>query len=283
PCVIVTILIDMIPLNSPAEGPEGNILFFVRTFLAFWISTIVISLQFRHCVPSVSFSNAHILASATFTATPTTCVYYGVSLLIGFPLPFGIQLVSPVWVTFMLIPLVPFLKRAYSQSPEWTQIVNTLKSWVSQENLVLIYPTYFYVFTTLPANAKTPFAMLLPTMKILMRNVMSRTVVHLSDEIPEIVLMNVEVFNSLFMSYCMQNSPSIWTTLGLIVIDGTQMIASMHDVDKVSKRMQVVKDRVTTERARGGARGGARAKMGGRMPPPHFFGDGVSIFLDFFI
>ncbi|KAG6610897.1 ABCG transporter ABC Superfamily [Phytophthora cinnamomi] len=92
--------------------------------------------------------------------------------------------------------------------------------------------------------------MLLPIMKIVMRNIMSRTVVHLSDEIPEIVLMNVEVFNSLFMSYCMQNSPSIWTTLGLILIDGTQMIASMHDVEKVIRRMQIVKDRVTTERAR---------------------------------
>ncbi|KAE9078459.1 hypothetical protein PF010_g23115 [Phytophthora fragariae] len=150
----------------------------------------------------------------------------------------------------MLIPLVPFLRKAYYQPAVRTQIVNTLKSWVFQESLVLIYPTFFYVFTTLPTNAKTPFAMLLPIMKTIMRNVMSRTVVHLGDEIPEIVLMNVEVFNSLFMSYCMQNSPSIWTTLGLILVDGTQMIASMHDVEKVIKRMQIVKEQVTTERAR---------------------------------
>ncbi|GMF37142.1 unnamed protein product [Phytophthora fragariaefolia] len=75
-------------------------------------------------------------------------------------------------------------------------------------------------------------------MKIFMRNIMSRTVVHLSDEIPEIVLMNVEVFNSLFMSYCMQNSPSIWTTLRLTVIDSTQMIASMNEVGKAINRMK---------------------------------------------
>lgn len=102
----------------------------------------------------------------------------------------------------------------------WLQIINTLKTWVGQESLVLIYLTYFYVFTTLPSNAKNPFAMLLPIIKIFMRNVMARTVLHLNDEIPEVVLMNVEMFNSLFMSYCMQNSPSIWTTLGLIAIDG---------------------------------------------------------------
>lgn len=150
----------------------------------------------------------------------------------------------------MLIPLLPFLAKAWLDPEARLQIINTLKSWISQEILVVIYPAYFYIFTTLPANAKTPFAMLLPIMKIFMRNVTSRTVIHLGDEIPEVVLMNVEVFNSLFMSYCMQNSPSIWTTLGLIVIDGTQMIASMHDVDKVIKRMQIVKDQVTKERAR---------------------------------
>ncbi|KAI9993184.1 hypothetical protein PInf_015255 [Phytophthora infestans] len=79
---------------------------------------------------------------------------------------------------------------------------------------------------------------------------MSRTVVHLNDEIPEVVLMNVEVFNSLFMSYCMQNTPSIWTTLGLIAIYGAQMIASMLDVAVVIQRLRVLKERVNSERGR---------------------------------
>ncbi|GMF37140.1 unnamed protein product [Phytophthora fragariaefolia] len=48
----------------------------------------------------------------------------------------------------------------------------------------------------------------------------------------------------------MQNTPSIWTTLGLIVIDGAQMVASSHDVRKVVKRMEIVKNRVNTEHIR---------------------------------
>ncbi|KAE9054683.1 hypothetical protein PF007_g32556, partial [Phytophthora fragariae] len=92
--------------------------------------------------------------------------------------------------------------------------------------------------------------MLLPVIKIFMRNVMARTVLHLNDEIPEVVLMNVEVFNSLFMSYCMQNSPSISTTLRLIAIDGAQMLVSMHDVSDVIQRLRVWKERVNTEHAR---------------------------------
>ncbi|KAE9002840.1 hypothetical protein PR002_g17518 [Phytophthora rubi] len=91
--------------------------------------------------------------------------------------------------------------------------------------------------------------MLLPVIKIFMRNVMARTVLHLNDEIPEVVLMNVEVFNSLFMSYCMHNSPSIWTTLGLIAVDGAQMLASMHDVGIVIQRLQILKELVDAEHA----------------------------------
>ncbi|KAJ8525320.1 hypothetical protein ON010_g15795 [Phytophthora cinnamomi] len=250
PCVIITILVDVIPLRPPAEGPNANYLFMVWTFLAFWISTIAISLQFRHSVPSVGLSNVRIVVNGVFTAVFSTGVLYALSLVIGFPLPFGILTVSPAWVTFMLIPLASFVRKARLDPAVWLQIMNTLKTWVGQESLVLIYPAYFYVFTTLPTNVKTPFAMLLPIIKIFMRNVMSRTVVHLNDEIPEVVLMNVEVFNSLFMSYCMQNSPSIWTTLGLIAIDGAQMIASMYDVSDVIQRLRILKERVNAEHDR---------------------------------
>ncbi|GMF37146.1 unnamed protein product [Phytophthora fragariaefolia] len=250
PSVIITILVDLIPMRPPSEGLNANYLFMVRTFLAFWISTIVISLQFRHSVPSVALSNIRIMVNATFTAVPSMSTLYVLSLVIGFPLPFGILVVSPAWVTFMLIPLASFLKKARANPAVWLKITNTLKTWIGQESLVLIYPTYFYFFTTLPSHAKTPFAMLLPIIKILMRNIMSRTVVHLNDEIPEVVLMNVEVFNSLFMSYCMQNSPSIWTTFGLIVIDGAQMLVSMHDVSNVIQRLRILKDLVNTENSR---------------------------------
>ncbi|EGZ21814.1 hypothetical protein PHYSODRAFT_497671, partial [Phytophthora sojae] len=220
PCVIITLLADVMRLGPPSQETRDSYQFIVRTLFIYWISTITITLQFRHSVPSVRLSNARVMLNAAFTAVLSFGAIYALTLLIGFPLPFTFITVSPAWVTFMLVPLASFVKKARLNPEVWLQIINTLKTWVGQESLVLIYLTYFYVFTTLPSNAKTPFAMLLPIIKIFMRNVMARTVLHLNDEIPEVVLMNVEMFNSLFMSYCMQNSPSIWTTLGLIAIDG---------------------------------------------------------------
>ncbi|KAG2766087.1 hypothetical protein PC116_g14788 [Phytophthora cactorum] len=250
PCVIITILVDLIPLRPPAEGLDANYLFVLRVFLSFLVASIVVFLQFRHSIPATSLSNLRVFITSIITAAQTTGALYGLSRIIGFPLPFGIITVSPAWVAFLLLPLASFLRRARSDPELWPLVVNSLKVWVCQESLVVIYPTYFYIFTTLSAEAKTYFAFLLPIIKMILRNVMSRTVVHLNDEIPEVVLMNVEVFNSLFMSYCMQNTPSIWTTLGLIAIDGAQMIASMHDVGNVIKRMESVRNRVAAERSR---------------------------------
>lgn len=250
PCVIITILVDLIPLRSPAEGLHANYEFVVRVFLSFLVASVAVNLQFRHSMPSAPLSNQRVAVTSAITAAQTTSVLYGLSRVVGFPLPFGIITVSPAWVAFLLIPLASFLRKARADPELWPLVLNSLKVWVCQETLVVIYPTYFYIFTTLPQNAKTPFAMLLPIIKMVLRNIMSRTVVHLNDEIPEVVLMNVEVFNSLFMSYCMQNTPSLLTTMGLIVIDGAQMIASMHDVGKFIKRMQIVKDRVNAEHIR---------------------------------
>jgi len=250
PCVLITLLVDLIPLRPPSEGLQANYLFVVRIFLSFLVASIVVNLQFRHSLPSAPLSNLRLIVTSAIIAAETTAVLYALALVVGFPVPFGIITVSPVWVAFLLLPLASFLRRARADPELWPQVINSLKVWVSQEALVVIYPTYFYVFTTLSTKAKTPFTFLLPIIKMILRNVMSRTVVHLNDEIPEVVLMNVEVFNSLFMSYCMQNTPSLWTTLGLIAIDGAQMIASMHDVGLVIQRMQLVRDRVASERAR---------------------------------
>ncbi|GMF37144.1 unnamed protein product [Phytophthora fragariaefolia] len=252
PSVIITILVDLIPLRPSSEGLQANYLFIVRTFLSFWVTTIAINLQFKHTVPTSPLTKVQIIVSSAFTAVLTTGVMYVLSLTIGFPLPFEIITVSPAWVAFMLVPLISFLHNARSDPVVWLQIVNTLKTWVCLESLVIIYPMYFYLFTTLPAKAKTPFVMLLPIIKIILRNVMSRTVVHLKDEIPEVVLMNVEVFNSLFMSYCMQNTPSVWAALGLIAIDADQMLASLHDVEVIIQYLRSLQELVDSERSQQG-------------------------------
>eukprot|EP00644_Phytophthora_capsici_P008141 jgi/Phyca11/125946/e_gw1.60.112.1 len=73
-----------------------------------------------------------------------------------------------------------------------------------------------------------------------MRNIFTLTVVHLSDEMPEVVVFNSEVFNALFVSYCMQNSPSFGTTLMVTAALLAQLAMSLRDVNDAVHRMDKI-------------------------------------------
>ncbi|KAE9218280.1 hypothetical protein PF005_g8325 [Phytophthora fragariae] len=174
---------------------------------------------------------------------------YALALVIGFPLPFSIAVVSPAWLTLLFLPLAPWIKRAYADQTVWFHVANSLKVMMCQETLVVVYPAFFYVFTTVPTSCKTVFALLLPIIKLLLRNVMANAVVHLNDDIPEVVILNVEVFSALFVAYCMQNTPSVKTTFVLMAVDALQMSASLYDISHVIQRMKTLRKESEARRA----------------------------------
>ncbi|KAI9982886.1 hypothetical protein PInf_006686 [Phytophthora infestans] len=131
--------------------------------------------------------------------------------------------------------------RPIQQNPgTGTMVINTIKVWLCEVLLVVTYPLYFYVFTTLTKTGQMFFASLLPVIKLVMRNIFALTVVHLSDEMPEVIVFNSEVFNALFVSYCMQNSPSFGTTLMVTAAILIQLVMSLRDVSDGVHRMDKV-------------------------------------------
>ncbi|KAE8984949.1 hypothetical protein PR001_g23031 [Phytophthora rubi] len=96
--------------------------------------------------------------------------------------------------------------------------------------LLLIYPPYYHLFTTLPETSQTVYTLLLPVIKLLMRNLFARAVRHLGDETPELVVFNADTFGSLFVSYCMQSSPSIWSTIVIIAADAVLIGLCLRDI-----------------------------------------------------
>lgn len=80
-----------------------------------------------------------------------------------------------------------------------------------------------------------PFTLLLPVIKLLMRNLFARAVGHLGDETPVLVIFNADVFGSLFVAYCMHSSPSFWATMELMVVDISLMGLSLRDIERARK------------------------------------------------
>jgi len=55
---------------------------------------------------------------------------------------------------------------------------------------------------------------------------------------PEVIIFNSEVFNALFVSYCMQNSPSFETTLVMTAALLVQIALSLRDVNEAVGRIE---------------------------------------------
>ncbi|KAK1948513.1 hypothetical protein P3T76_000802 [Phytophthora citrophthora] len=241
PCFLLITIVDSVPLRPISEGIHSSLLFFIRAFVYFWIASIGALWQFKHTVPPAPLTNVKIVVYGAIIAVITITVMYSLTLAIGYPLPFGIVTVSPVWSCLLLAPFVSWMKNARKDPIVWSMLMNLLKIMVCQESLIFIYPTYFYLFTTIPDSGKTAFSLLLPVMKLILRGAMAKTVVHLNDEIPLMVVLNVDLFSALFSTYCMQSSPSVKTTCVLMAADVLQICMSLYDIELVVQRMRVLK------------------------------------------
>lgn len=229
PCLIVTIAVDVLPLADPSEGLGANKMFFARIFYTFIVVSVLVVQQFRMSVPLLPYPLKRILVESMLISACVVGIFYGVAQTIGFPVPFGLLMMVPLWATLIVIAMtVAWAKKVRETPGAATMIVNAAKLWVCQVSLTFTYPPYFYIFTTLPKGGKTALALLLPLIKLFMRNVVARTVTHLKDEMPEVVVFNCDVFNALFVSYCMQNSPTIWITLEIMFFDVVMMTFSLR-------------------------------------------------------
>lgn len=53
-------------------------------------------------------------------------------------------------------------------------LIDMVKLWICDFLLGFIYPPYFYIFTSLTSQAQMAFTLLLPVIKIFMRNLFAR-------------------------------------------------------------------------------------------------------------
>lgn len=123
-------------------------------------------------------------------------------------------------------------------------LVDMTKLWMCDFLLFFIYPSYYYVFTRLEHDAQMAFTLLLPVIKLFMRNLFARAVGHLGDETPTLVIFNADVFGSLFTAYCMQSSPSFWTTMELMAIDVCLIGISLRDIEKARRGLDELERKI---------------------------------------
>lgn len=106
PCLLVTVVIDALPLADPSEGVYANVVFWVREYYTFLVITFLATEQFRYSVPILPYPLKRAIVSTAVAAALSVGLMFGLTVLIGFPLPFSILFVTPPWLSFIAFFLV---------------------------------------------------------------------------------------------------------------------------------------------------------------------------------
>lgn len=105
PCLVVTVLVDVIPLADPSKGVAANTLFFVRDQLITYVLTFICINQFRVSLPVLPYPIYKAFWHSVWISGLSMGALYTLSSTIGFPFPFSLMVVTPTWVTLISISM----------------------------------------------------------------------------------------------------------------------------------------------------------------------------------
>ncbi|KAG7394296.1 hypothetical protein PHYBOEH_005408 [Phytophthora boehmeriae] len=247
PCLLLVTAIDCAPMAPPEDGSSANYLFWARDCLSIALMTRVILEQFRVSVPGLHINWLQIVAMPVISSGGAVMFMIAMASIIGFPLPFALVIGIPVWFVVLIICFACFFGRVLRQD---SKLFNDLKTSVVvlivQVLLTFVYPAYLYGFVNTGTSGQKFYVMLLPIIKLVVKNWISHLLGNKYDLMPQIMIFNVDVFNALYVSSSMQNSSSISTMLAMITVDAVQGWVSisdighfMRDVDSLRRKIPV--------------------------------------------
>lgn len=231
PCLLVVIAIDMLPLEPPERGFADNKVFWLRYFLATFTMIFALTQQCHYFVAILLVSVMQKFGVALASSIVGMATIAGFAHRIGFPVPFTVVLVGPIQDFAMVAVMVFMWRKPLRESAEArTRLRRLMMVVVTLAGTVAMYPTFSYGFKLLSGPAQTGFALLLPVMKIAGKNALSALLSHAEDDKSVFVTFHIEVFHSMFVSACLQNSTSIATSLIVTLVDAVEACLSLRDL-----------------------------------------------------
>ncbi|KAE9034398.1 hypothetical protein PR002_g8147 [Phytophthora rubi] len=232
PCLAILTLIDCVPLAPTESGYRANFLFWGRNYLTISLMTRAILEQLHLTVPSLHFTTWRTLSISVIPSAGSVAFMLAMTSLIGFPLPFTLVVGIPVWFLGLVICFgIFFGAKLRREAALRKELLNYIVVIACQVVLTFIYPAYLYGFRAIDSTAQTFYVLLLPIIKIATKNWISFFLGSKDDLKPQVVILNIEVFNALYVASSMQNATSITTTLALMLVDFVLAWISIKDVN----------------------------------------------------
>lgn len=235
PPLVVSVGLELIPLQNPHEGARANYGAWVRQSLMAFICSTAAIVQMNQLVPQLALSATRILVTSFATAGCYILVMFTVADYWIYPIPFSLVLGTvpcAVFLVFFFLAAVGF-RRFGSDAILRQQLFKQFGAIIAAALLSIVYPVFSAIYYHVPVNYKPFFVLLLPALKFFMQQFFAWIARDLVDHQPGIVVFLVKVFNSLYSAKSMQTAGgSAYITTFVIVafdlIDFAILLRRLH-------------------------------------------------------
>lgn len=245
PAFLVSIVLELIPLQDPSEGWKANYGCWLRLYFICFGATLGAIMQIDALVPDLKLGYGAMLC----VCLATSCIYIAVHIIIAaswvFPVPFSIVFGAFPWSSATVLTLLwaVGVDRLRSQSVLRHQMMQQIYMVGVQAALVVVYSFFSAAYYWLPPNYKILFVFVLPMIKIFMQHAVAWAMHDLEEYQPGIIVFCVGVFNALYMSKCMQVSGSHLTYALILGFETMQGYLAFRRMSRTMDRFRVLAQR----------------------------------------
>ncbi|KAE9076313.1 hypothetical protein PF010_g23948 [Phytophthora fragariae] len=232
PALLVAVVLECLPLRSPSEGWADNWLFWIRVGVMLMFIIPVGAWQLNLFVPDHNISkyqqfNANLLVCVAQLGT-----FIIAAMIVGFPVPFMWQLGAitigiyiPVLTRLIYGPALftkgSILQQHHKKFQDCFAINLTLTG---------VYPFCRVLYDLLPPVSQGVVVIILPIWKFGAKRFAVRMARQAEDFIPELVAFSVDFFGSLFISFCMTTSGSLYLSALIIRFDCIHSLLKFREI-----------------------------------------------------
>lgn len=214
--VFLVMLQELLPLQEPEAGWHRNYGFWFRVFMLGVFVSQSYLVQGKYMVDDFAYSSRQLLCFVLGISG----IYTGASMVVGanlaFPIPFFYITMTPAFY----VPLLLLLYCILGKSRKLTKYVCFI---ATQKIMGMLYPIYQLLFhKASTTDFVLPVILLLPVIKIVVKNVVLYFTHHLEDLTPEAVIFTVDFYNALYLATCMESASTFHAMLIFIVTDFAQ-------------------------------------------------------------
>eukprot|EP00644_Phytophthora_capsici_P001817 jgi/Phyca11/107949/e_gw1.14.527.1 len=233
PMILLVVFQEVIPLQKPTDGWQVNYGLWIRVGIQAAVIAYAVTTFLQYHVDESTVSLGQLIVICVFEAVVYTAVGMIIAALWVFPVPFIHLTLFWVLPTTLLISrrIVTGAQEFHGLILRKEQLKRFGKVLSSQLVMVVIYPLYQLLFDfAIGSSYEMPVILLLPVMKLVMKNTLTNSIKHMEDMVPQVVIFTIDFFNAVYVATSMQNASSTVTVTVIVVVDVVQSVLKLIEL-----------------------------------------------------